>query len=90
MDVELSVVIPAYNEEENVELCYEEIKEALDPLGRSYEIIFVDDGSTDSTFSELNEISKTDARLRVLKLRKNFRQSAALRAGFERDKNDQV
>ena len=83
MDVELSVVIPAYNEEESVIPCYREIKEALDPLDKSYEIIFVDDGSTDSTFKILQDLSKKDSLLRVLKLRKNFGQSAALRAGFD-------
>ncbi|AKB33540.1 Glycosyl transferase, family 2 [Methanosarcina siciliae HI350] len=83
MSVELSIVIPAYNEEESVVPCYWEVIEALKPLGKSYEIIFVDDGSTDSTFEKLNELSKTDSRLRVLKLRKNFGQSAALRAGFD-------
>ncbi|AKB37907.1 Glycosyl transferase, family 2 [Methanosarcina siciliae C2J] len=83
MSVELSTVIPAYNEEESVVPCYWEVIEALKPLGKSYEIIFVDDGSTDSTFEKLNELSKTDSRLRVLKLRKNFGQSAALRAGFD-------
>jgi len=83
VSVELSIVIPAYNEEESVVPCYWEVIEALKPLGKSYEIIFVDDGSTDSTFEKLNELSKTDSRLRVLKLRKNFGQSAALRAGFD-------
>ncbi|AKB29604.1 Glycosyl transferase, family 2 [Methanosarcina siciliae T4/M] len=83
MSVELSIVIPAYNEEESVVPCYWEVIEALKPLGKSYEIIFLDDGSTDSTFEKLNELSKTDNRLRVLKLRKNFGQSAALRAGFD-------
>lgn len=61
MDIELSVVIPAYNEEESVIPCYREIKGALDPLGKSYEILFVDDGSTDSTFKNLEKLSKTDS-----------------------------
>ncbi|WP_269849778.1 glycosyltransferase [Methanosarcina horonobensis] len=52
MDIELSIVIPTYNEEENVELCYQEIKAALKSLGSNYEMIFVDDGSTDLTFKK--------------------------------------
>jgi len=83
MDIELSVVIPTYNEEENVEPCYQEIKAALEPLGINYEIIFVDDGSTDLTFKKLNDLSKNDEKLKVVKLRKNFGQSAALRAGLD-------
>lgn len=83
MDVELSVVIPAYNEEESVELCYWEITDALESLGINYEIIFVDDGSTDLTFKKLYDLSKNDEKLKVIKLRKNFGQSAALRTGLD-------
>ncbi|AAM04605.1 TPA: glycosyltransferase family 2 protein [Methanosarcina acetivorans] len=83
MDLELSVVIPAYNEEENIEPCYREITSALEPLGINYEIIFVDDGSKDSTFKELQNLSKNDNKLKVIKFRKNFGQSAALRAGLD-------
>ncbi|AKB79587.1 Glycosyl transferase, family 2 [Methanosarcina horonobensis HB-1 = JCM 15518] len=83
MDIELSIVIPTYNEEENVELCYQEIKAALKSLGSNYEMIFVDDGSTDLTFKKLSDLSKNDEKLKVVKLRKNFGQSAALRAGLD-------
>jgi glycosyltransferase involved in cell wall biosynthesis len=83
MDVKLSVVIPAYNEEESVELCYLEIKDALEPLRIDYEIIFVDDGSTDLTFKKLFDLSKHDEKLKVIKLRKNFGQTAALKTGID-------
>lgn len=83
MNIELSIVVPAYNEEESIEPCYREIKDALEPLGISYEMIFVDDGSTDLTFKKLWELSRNDAKLKVVKLRKNFGQSAALRAGLD-------
>ncbi|WP_406657593.1 glycosyltransferase family 2 protein [Methanolobus sp. ZRKC2] len=83
MGIELSVVIPAYNEEESVGPCYKEIVEALNPLGIAYEIIFVDDGSKDSTFNVLQKLSKSDGNLKVVKLRKNFGQSAALKAGLD-------
>jgi glycosyltransferase involved in cell wall biosynthesis len=84
MDLKLSVVIPAYNEEESVELCYREITDTLEPIGINYEIIFVDDGSTDLTFKKLHALSKNDEKLKVIKLRKNFGQSAALRTGIDR------
>lgn len=83
MGVELSVVIPAYNEEESVGPCYREIVEALSPTGIKYEIIFIDDGSSDSTFSKLQELDSNVSNLKVVKLRKNFGQSAALRAGLD-------
>jgi glycosyltransferase involved in cell wall biosynthesis len=83
MGIELSVVIPAYNEEDSVGPCYREIVEALSPLGITYEVIFVDDGSSDSTFSNLQQLAADSNDLKVIKLRKNFGQSAALRAGFD-------
>ncbi|MPM65670.1 Dodecaprenyl-phosphate galacturonate synthase [bioreactor metagenome] len=83
MDIEISVVIPTYNEEGNVELCYREVVNVLEPIVVSYEIIFVDDGSTDLTFKKLQNLSKNDDKLKIIKLRKNFGQSAALKAGLD-------
>lgn len=83
MGVELSVVIPVYNEEDNVVPCYKETVNAIGPLNIEYEIIFVDDGSSDSTFETLKMLSKNDSHLKVIKLRKNFGQSAALKAGID-------
>lgn len=83
MSIEISIVIPAYDEEENVELCYQEIIDVLEPMGISYEIIFVDDGSTDMTFNKLQLLGKNNDKLKIIKLRKNFGQSAALRAGLD-------
>ena len=84
MDVkpELSIVIPVYDEAENVEPLYGGIKQACDRLGRAYEMIFVDDGSQDGTFSVLESIHRRDARVKVIRLRKNFGQTAAMTAGF--------
>lgn len=79
----LSVVIPAYNEEPNVEACYRELVSVLPELGRSFEIIFVDDGSTDGTFSTLATLASADSRVRVLRFRRNAGQTAALAAGFQ-------
>jgi glycosyltransferase involved in cell wall biosynthesis len=78
----LSVVIPVHNEEESVELLYRSTRKACDPLGKVYEVIFVDDGSRDRTFGILEKIHKHDARVKVVRLRKNFGQTAAMAAGF--------
>ncbi len=83
---EISVVIPAYNEEENLPVLYAQLKRTLDRLRKSYEIIFVDDGSTDSSFKVLEAISKRDKKVRVIKFRKNFGQTAAIDAGFKESK----
>ena len=78
----LSIVIPAYNEEPNVEACYRELVTVLPDLGHSFEIIFVDDGSTDGTFTALATVAGKDPRVRVIRLRRNAGQTAALDAGF--------
>ena len=79
----LSIVIPLYNEEENVQILHERLKKALDPLETEYEILFVDDGSADGTLPVLEEIQAKDKRVVVLSLRRNFGQTAAFAAGFD-------
>ena len=86
--IEISLVIPARNEQESVELLYGEIVKALKPLKKSYEIIFIDDGSTDKTFKNLQKIKKIDSKIKLLKLRGNFGKSIALQVGFENSKGD--
>jgi glycosyltransferase involved in cell wall biosynthesis len=86
----LSVVIPVYNEEENVQPLYEGLKGVLDPLGQEYELLFVDDGSTDQTLSILERIQAPDNRVIVLSLRRNFGQTAAFAAGFDFSRGDVV
>jgi len=81
--VELSIVVPVYNEEENVEELYAQIVASCDKIGRPYEIILVDDGSADSSFALLKEIRSRDGRVRVIRLRRNFGQTAAMSAGFD-------
>jgi glycosyltransferase involved in cell wall biosynthesis len=76
----LSVIIPLFNEEENVPLLYEKLKEFLESLKKEYEILFVDDGSADRTLSILEEIQSKDNRVIVLSLRRNFGQTAAFAA----------
>ncbi len=84
----ISVVIPAYNEEENIPILYEKLKKVLDNLGEDYEIIFVDDGSTDGTYEILKEIAQKDKKVKVIRFRRNFGQTAAMYAGFEHAKGD--
>jgi glycosyltransferase involved in cell wall biosynthesis len=79
----VSVVVPLYNEEDNVEILHEKLKKVLDNLGDEYEIIYVDDGSTDRTLSLLEDIQKKDRDVLVLSLRRNFGQTAAFAAGFD-------
>ena len=78
----LSVVIPLYNEAENVEPLYGELSAALDQIGRSYEVVVVDDGSTDDSFARLREIHQHDSRWRIVRFRRNFGQAAGFAAGF--------
>ena len=78
----LSVVIPAYDEEANVEPCYRELVDVLEAHGQSFEVVFADDGSTDGTRGVLRRLAAADPRVRVLRLRRNAGQTAALDAGF--------
>lgn len=79
----ISVVIPLYNEEENIPHLRAALREALDSSGYSYEIIIVDDGSKDKSFLLLREWALQDNRLTVIRLRRNFGQTAAFAAGFD-------
>ena len=78
---EVSVVVPVLNEQDNIGPLYDQITQALDEK-HNYEIIFVDDGSSDKSLSTLTRLQKADTRLRIISFRKNFGQTAALSAGF--------
>jgi len=78
----ISIVIPVYNEEDNILPLYNKLKPVLKNLGE-HEIIFVDDGSTDSTFKRLKECAENDKKLKIVKFRRNFGQSAATCCGFD-------
>ncbi|HSE91294.1 MAG TPA: glycosyltransferase family 2 protein [Candidatus Binatia bacterium] len=80
--MELSIVIPVYNEEENVEPLIQEINAAIRPLGKPYEIVVVDDGSRDATFSVLARVHQREPGVRVVRLKRNFGQTAAIAAGL--------
>ncbi|MGH7771994.1 MAG: glycosyltransferase family 2 protein [Candidatus Binatia bacterium] len=76
------MVIPVYNEEESLEPLIQEASSVLQPLGRSYELIIVDDGSTDGTYPILSRLHKKEPRIKVLRLKRNFGQTAAVAAGL--------
>jgi glycosyltransferase involved in cell wall biosynthesis len=80
---ELSIVIPLFNEEENIQELHQRLTTVLNEIGRRYEIIFVDDGSTDLTFATLQQVEAEDEHIVVIRLRRNFGQTAGLAAGFE-------
>jgi glycosyltransferase involved in cell wall biosynthesis len=80
--MDLSLVIPVYNEEENVEPLIGEIETSLAVLGKTYEIVVVDDGSRDATFAKLRSIRGRLAQLKVVRLKRNFGQTAAMAAGL--------
>ena len=81
--MQLSIVVPLYNEEESVARMHRAIVDALSEAGYDYEIVFVDDGSRDDTLALANEIANRDHRLRVVEFRKNYGQTAAMAAGIE-------
>jgi glycosyltransferase involved in cell wall biosynthesis len=86
----VSVVVPVLNEEENVEELYSALKSALDPEEFDYEILFVDDGSTDSTVDLLKPLAEKDTKVSLLEFRRNFGKAAAWAAGFDYAKGDVI
>ena len=80
---ELSVVVALFNEDESVGPLYAALSAVLEGVGLSYELVFVDDGSTDGTYPELLRIATADERARVVRFRRNFGQTAAMAAGFD-------
>jgi glycosyltransferase involved in cell wall biosynthesis len=80
---ELSVIIPIFNEEQTAEEAYEKVKDVLSKHYQKYEIIFVDDGSSDRSFALLGEIAKRDKKVKIIRFRRNFGQTAALMAGIQ-------
>nr|WP_246560655.1 glycosyltransferase family 2 protein [Geobacter grbiciae] len=81
--VKLSIVIPIYNEEENIPPLHGRVTEALAGTGIDYELILVDDGSSDGSFECLRDIANSDSRVKVVRFRRNFGQTAAMAAGFD-------
>lgn len=80
--MDLSIIVPVYNEEESLEPLTHEIRSVLGPSGKSYEVIIVDDGSTDGTYVVLCRLRKTEPGIKVLRFKRNFGQTAAIAAGL--------
>ncbi|MEP6593614.1 MAG: glycosyltransferase, partial [Acidobacteriota bacterium] len=79
---QISIVIPMRNESQSVAELYRELTTVLEGFGRPYELLVIDDGSTDDTFAQLAALQAMDDRLRVIRFRRNFGQTAAFAAGF--------
>jgi glycosyltransferase involved in cell wall biosynthesis len=88
--VDLSIVIPVLNEAGNLDPLYSQLIDVLTKTNKAYEIIFVDDGSTDSSFENLRKLHKQDDRVRVIRFRRRFGQSAAFSAGFDYARGDVI
>ena len=88
--VDLSVVISVYNEEQTIQICYNELKKELGSLNISYKIIFVNDGSSDASFSILQNIAKQDNGVKVLNFSRNFGHESAMLAGLDHANSDAV
>ena len=88
--LDISVVVPVLNEEESLPILHQRLTEALAGTGYSYEIIIVDDGSTDRSFEIMQELQARDEHLRVVRFRRNYGQTAAFSAGFDRARGDVV
>jgi glycosyltransferase involved in cell wall biosynthesis len=85
-----SIVVPLHNEQENVTDLYDRLKAIMEANGESFELVLVDDGSTDRSFPLLREIAAVDSRVTVVKLRRNFGQTSALAAGFDHARGDYI
>ncbi|MCB0195214.1 MAG: glycosyltransferase family 2 protein [Anaerolineae bacterium] len=86
----VSIVIPLLNEEESINLLHKRLTEALSNVEKKCEIIFIDDGSTDTSFKKLKALQEQDSRIHVIRFRRNFGQTAAFSAGFNKARGDVV
>src|SRR5437867_9320261 len=81
--IQYSIVVPFFNEQENIPALYMKLTEVMDGIGEPYELVFVDDGSKDDSFKVLSDIFEHDRRVNLVRLRRNFGQTPALKAGFD-------
>lgn len=81
--IQYSIVVPFFNEQENIPPLYMKLTEVMDSIGEPYELVFVDDGSKDDSFKVLSDIYEHDRRVNLVRLRRNFGQTSALKAGFD-------
>src|SRR5437660_5274854 len=82
-EIRYSIVVPFFNEQENIPVLYMKLTEVMDGIGEPYELVFVDDGSKDDSFKVLSDIFEHDRRINLVRLRRNFGQTPALKAGFD-------
>jgi glycosyltransferase involved in cell wall biosynthesis len=88
--IQYSIVVPFFNEQENIPPLYMKLTEVMDAVGAPYELVFIDDGSKDNSFKVLSDIYEHDHRVNVVRLRRNFGQTPALKAGFDFARGDIV
>lgn len=88
--IDISVVVPIFNEEESIDLLVSRLHEALNATGRSYEIVLVDDGSSDNSWERMQALSKRYPGLHLIRFRRNFGQTAAMSAGFNEARGDVI
>jgi len=88
--LELSIVVPVHDEQDNVGALYQALMPALEQLGRSFEVIVVDDGSRDETYPRLTRLAAADERLKLVELRRNYGQTAAMAAAFDHARGDVI
>ncbi|MBZ5701353.1 MAG: glycosyltransferase family 2 protein [Acidobacteriia bacterium] len=88
--IQYSLVVPFFNEQENIPQLYLHLTEVMDGLGEAYELVFIDDGSRDNTYKVLQDIYEHDHRVNLVRLRRNFGQTAALKAGFDFARGDVI
>src|SRR5262245_40859877 len=88
--MKLSVVVPVYNEQENVRRLYDALSPVLRALPHEHEIVLVDDGSTDGSFEELERLAAIDGHVKVVRFRRNFGQTAAMNAGLHLASGDVI
>ena len=88
--MKLSIVIPIYNEEDNIILLYDELKGVLTSMNVAYELLFVDDGSTDTSLGIIKSLQENDSTIIIVSFRKNFGQTAAMSAGFDYASGDVI
>src|SRR5688572_751336 len=86
----LSIVVPFYNEEQNIRFMHKALVDAVEPLGVPFEMLFVDDGSRDNTAIIATELAREDSRLRVIKFRRNYGQTPAMAAGIEHARGEVI
>jgi glycosyltransferase involved in cell wall biosynthesis len=83
MSEKISIIVPVYNERENLEPFLKSVAEALDPTGEAYEVVLVDDGSTDGSTAYMETLPAKNPKIKVIQFRRNFGQTAAMAAGFD-------